>query len=213
MKWNLSPSAGRLWMKWLLPLVSLILSPLIGLATDSIYINTGTIYGTPPQVDATNFYNSGTWSISTAGPYKTANTLNYTNISSMVGSVGWEFDHGPLPIGGRGWSANFVNNNVNANIQAMDGVIYNPPSSPYGYLASYLIISATNIVNKGTLQAGANGQLVLNGSMINLARSQVTISSPSQGGGYISGTNFALDTGLYPETWAQTNTLMNIVSL
>jgi O-glycosyl hydrolase len=213
MKWNFSQSVS--WRRMKLPplLAGLMLSPLAGLATDSIYINTGTINNNNlPQVDATNFYNSGTWNIDTADypyylptPYQTAHTLNYTNVGTMVNSVGWEFDYGPLPLGGRGWSASFANNSSSATIEADDGDIYNPPNNPFPTLASYLFISATNIVNKGELQAGANGELVINGGTVSLARGQLTIASPPTDNGFIRGTNFALDTGLYGETWAQTN--------
>src|SRR5208282_5840705 len=63
---------------------------------------------------------------------------------------------------------------------------------------------------KGTLEAGPNGELVLNGGTVNLALSQLLITSPSQGGGGIFGTNFTLDTGLYGQTWAQTNMPANL---
>ena len=84
-------------VKWTLRLLAgWILAPLVVLGAQSIYINNGTINGIPPNVDATNFYNSGTWAISTTPfPYQTAHTLNYTNVGTMQGSVGWEFDYGP----------------------------------------------------------------------------------------------------------------------
>ena len=98
------------------------------MATDPIYINSGTINNANlPNIDATNFYNSGSWNIYTAPlPYQTANTLNYTNNGTMTGSVGWEFDYG-TGSSGRRMSANFVNGN-GGTIQAMDGYINNPQS-------------------------------------------------------------------------------------
>ena len=134
MKFNFVKSTGRLRAKSLLILFSLLLSSFMALATQSTFSNTGAIDGIPPNVDATNFYNSGTWAIETSMPYQTQHTLNYTNTGngttsgSMIGSVGWEFDYGPLPSGGRGMSASFYNDS-SAIIQAEDGSIPNPPNS------------------------------------------------------------------------------------
>jgi len=163
-----------------------------------------TIIGIPPQVDATNFINSGTWNIETAPyPYETRDTLNYTNTGNMNGAVGWEFDLGPISNGGRGWSASFYNGP------------YNPPngvvsSSDLSFLlinqesmtVSYLLISATNIVNKGLLAAGPNGEIILNGSEVDLSRSELEIT-PLVGrtGGISTSTNFTPDTAIYDEFW------------
>src|SRR5689334_16864182 len=80
--------------------------------TQSLYQNTGNITWLGPnnvantvpflpQVDATNFYNSGTWNIVAdslgVSPYRASHTLNYTNIGSMFATTtGWELDYGPL---------------------------------------------------------------------------------------------------------------------
>ncbi len=209
MKLNFSKSVGRPWAKSLPLLAGLLLSPLAVMATVSTATFTGTIT-TPPQVDATNFVNSsGTWDIHTSpGPYHTANTLNYTNESSMTGSVGWDFALYPSTTGQRGMSASFFNDN-NGIIQAVDGTIYNPPNNPYSSSVSYLLISATNIVNKGTLIGGAAGEILLTGSTVNLSRSHLGIN-PISGGGSVNGSsNFTSETAIYDEYWGQTNTFPN----
>ena len=204
MKLIFSKFTGRFRAKLLPFWAGLILGPLVAMGTDSIYINTGAINGTPPNVDATNFYNSGTWNIFTLAPYETANTQNYTNVAAMTGAVGWEFDFGTSTSGGpRSWSASFFNDSP-GTIQANDGTIYNPyPYNPV--VVSYLVVQATNIINKGTLEAGPNGELVLNGGTVSLALSELAITGLVSGGGGINGGNFTLDTGLYGEDWAQTN--------
>src|SRR5208282_4197390 len=98
-------------MKWGFALAfGLMLFSFAAEGQQSTYNNSGTITGIPPNVDATNFYNSGSWNISTippnngtlpngdqtAFPYETAHTLNYTNVGTMICTVGWEFDYGPL---------------------------------------------------------------------------------------------------------------------
>jgi hypothetical protein len=200
-------SSGRLRGRFWAFLLGLVLSVFAAKATDSLYSNSGTINNANlPNVDATNFYNSGTWNISTTDPYETQNTLNYTNIGTMTGSLGWEFDFGPLPSGGRGMSANFINKTGNATIQANDGYILNPEFGNLiaEYLASYLLISATNIVNKGTLIAGANGEIVLNGANVTLSRSVLEIM-PIQGLGSITGitggTNYSPEVQVYGLFW------------
>src|SRR5260221_2283098 len=104
--------ADRLGKKLSLVFLGYLLAmPLaVSAQTQGTYINSATITGIPPQVNATNFINSGAWNIFTAPlPYQTSHTLNYTNTGTMNGAVGWEFDNGPLSGGGRGWSANFFN--------------------------------------------------------------------------------------------------------
>ena len=215
MKPNFSKSSGRLRGRSWAFLLGLVLSVFAAKATDSLYSNSGTI-STPIQVDATNFYNSGTWNISTATPYETQNTLNYTNAGSMTGSVGWEFDFGPLPLGGRGLSANFVNNRATATVQANDGLILNPGglgSTLAEYLVSYLLISATNIVNQGTLIAGAHGEIVLNGANVMLSRS-ILETMPIQGQGSPNGTtNYTPDVQVYSLFWGTNNMGLNSSTL
>ena len=102
-------------------------------------------------------------------------------------------------------SANFFNDN-SGTIQAVDGTITVPPNSPFSTTVCYLLVSASNIVNKGTLIAGANGEIVLNGNTVSLARSGLEII-PISGVGSSNGTNnFAPDTAITDELW-QTNVL------
>src|SRR5450432_1576307 len=129
-------------------LLLLTLCPFAGMAADSSYNNSGSINNANlPQVDATNFVNSGTWNISVSPYYETSDTLHYTNTGTMTGSPGWNFDFNPSPTGQRGMSANLLNDN-NGTIQASDGIIFNPNIPFIPFRASYLLISATNIVNK-----------------------------------------------------------------
>ena len=175
-------------------------------AQQTTFISPAVVGNPPPNVNATNFINSGVWNIATASPYRTFSTYNYTNTGTMIGSVGWQFDHGPYPNGPRDWSANFFNDNSGV-ITASDGFFVAGSSI---YTASFLLVSATNIVNKGTLEAGPYGQIVLNGSGVNLSRSGLKIT-PIQGGGSlpigltnvtIGFTNFIPDVGIYDEYWS-----------
>lgn len=185
-----------------------------------------------PSIDATNFINTGTWDIytlspgtvgvviggggqvanfNTVTPYATANTLNFTNTGTMTGSVGWEFDLGSSTAGqpgGRNMTASFFNDS-RGTIAAVDGAINNPGFPQYTYLVSYLLVSATNVVNKGTLVAGTSGEIVLNGVNVNLQRSALEIGTITPQGSSTTPTNFFPDTAIYDEYWQQTNTFPN----
>jgi len=236
MKPTFSKSGRRLQAMALSLLAGLILCPQAGMAAIPTYINQGTIayysdtYNDTvlylPEVDATNFYNSGIWDVYTFQPvapadtlgyinstipYTTAHTLNYTNKGTMTGSVGWEFDYG-TGSGGRRMSASFFNDS-SGTIEAVDGT-YNPLPfnlNPIYYTISYLLVSATNIVNKGSLIAGANGEIILTGSSVNLSRGLVEInpiaSVGSVNGGVLLSNKFSPDMGIYDLYWGSTNNL------
>ena len=202
MKFRFLNSSRRPGAKSFPILLSLMLLPCAVMATDPLYNNTGTINNANlPQVDATTFVNSGTWNIGTSPYlYETANTLNYTNTGTMLGSPGWQFDLNPSSSGQRTNSAIFFND-VPGTIQALEGVIINPINSLTFTRASYLLISATNIVNKGTLRASAAGEIIMNGSGVNLSRSGIEITPIVGNGSPGSPTNFTSDTAIYDEVW------------
>jgi hypothetical protein len=190
--------AGRLGKKLPSLLVGCWLAlPLAALAQQGTFISPS-IVNSAIQVNATNFINTGVWNITSpilpALPYQTASTYNYTNSGTMNCTIGWEFDHGPFPTGPRGWSANFFNDNP-GTISALD------PSVTF--IISQLLISATNIVNKGLLSAGPNGLLILHGSGVNLTRSGLEITALiGTGSDNVAGqTNFTPDTAVYDEYW------------
>jgi hypothetical protein len=202
-------SAGWLGDK-LAPMFAIFLlaTPLAAVAQPSgTYISPPSVT-TPPNVNATNFINSGVWNISTPSglpiPYQTYSTYNYTNTGTMNCSIGWEFDHGPYPSGARGWSANFFNGN-SGTISSLDGTVI---FGLEGFTVNYLLISATNIVNQGTLSAGPSGQMTLQGSGVNLSRSGLEITPiVGQGSGIVSTNGVLLtgfyvpDVGIYDEYW------------
>jgi hypothetical protein len=186
----------------------LVLVPILGKATISTYVSPANV-AFPPQVDATNFYNAGTWNLLDISftPYETFHTLNYYNKGLMQSAPGWEFDLGPLANGGRGWSSTFTNDNSGA-ISGLDGLLLNPllVSDTVG---SYLLISATNIINKGSLSATANGEIILHGSNIALNRSPVGIQPIVATGSSNGKAGEQNDTAVYNEYWAQTNITFN----
>ena len=165
------------------------------------------------QVDATNFVNNGTWEIYTQDRYHPADTLNYINEGTMWGEVGWDFALYPSTTGQRGMSASFLND-YGAVIQAVDIPIINPypEGEDFPSSVSYLWISATNIVNYGTLIGDSGGEIRLTGSNVDLSLGTLEIDGiGSYEGGRgssfnnFSKTNFLPAMAIYDEYWGQTN--------
>ncbi len=212
--------AGRL--PALLFLSGLISVPFAAPGAQAVWDSTA--YGSfftfpPPVIDATNFINRGTWSIGVAPfPYRTSDTLTYTNKGQMYSSLGWAFDFGPPGSGStsnlRNPSAIFFNDN-NGLIEADDG---NYSGLPDGYV-SFAWVYATNIINRGTVTAGSSGQILLNGTngTVDLSSSTVIITpatSSSSGSSPLltSPTNIVPAKGFAYPTWAATNTMTFVSS-
>src|SRR5260221_1804600 len=192
---------------FLLLLSSLL--PCIVLAADSFWVNTGTIT-TPPQIDATNFVNSGDFNIFSTLPFETSDPLNFTNSGTMISTPGW-FCEDPSPSSGlRSPSANFVNLN-GGTVESRDGggfVVIGSAGGAGGASSfpSYLLIDATNIINKGSLIVGGNGWLQIKGTNVNLARGALEVTPLQGNGSFIIGqTNFLNDVGISDVYWGQTN--------
>jgi hypothetical protein len=148
--------------------------------------DTFTIYGnqtitTPPVIDATNFVNLGSLSIFTLTPYDFSNVQNYTNRGFMDNSSGFRFDNAPPGSGYRKMAKTF----------------YNAPSVTSGSGrvtgGTHVLVSATNVVNRGLLQVGSSGLVSIEGKKVDISRSQVitdVVSSPGATDNYWSfGTN------------------------
>ena len=174
---------GRL-MKWprFCALLGLLLAR-AALGTDALYENDAIITypGTvsyPPTIDATNFVNTGTFSINDISqPYETWNTINYTNSGLMSSGVGFWFE-----------------TQTTSGSQLMAGSFYNANEVDCG---SEFLAWATNIVNPGTVNVpGVVGLMQFTGQNVDLSRSTL-VSAGGQG--------FAQAVGLYGLTGADTN--------
>ena len=185
------------------------LIPTLGHAADMVWSNSATITF-PPQIDATNFINSGVISITTRDPFETSDTLNFTNSGTMIGSVGWFFDDAAPEHGPRRPSDNFVNLNQGL-VEADDGaggisfIIGGPNLGGSLVSPSYLWINASNVVNKGTLRVGADGYLKIKGTNVDLSRSALDVALITGFGSLNGLTNFAADVGIIGEWWGTTN--------
>jgi len=148
----------------------------------TITITGNPIYTTAPVIDATNFVNLGTFSIATLSPYDFSNVQNYTNRGIMDNSFsGFRFDNAPAGSGYRKMAKTF----------------YNAPSVTSGggrvTGGTHVLVSATNVVNRGILQVGSSGLVSIEAKKVDISRSQVVtdvIRSPGATDSYWSfGTN------------------------
>jgi hypothetical protein len=174
-------------------------------ATDTIWTNTG-IITLPPRIDAINVDNSGLISIFTDLPFETSNTQNFTNSGTIQAEPGWFFNNAPTTIGERGLMASFVNQSGGV-IEALDApqtlfIIGLPGGATF---PSYLWVSATNIINRGTLSVGAGGWLKLAGTNVNLARGGVEVTAIIPVGSDNVGSNYFPEAGISDIYWGATN--------
>ena len=188
------------------------LLPCSSFATDPLWENSATIT-TPPQIDASNFVNSGSLQIFSTLPFETAHTLNFTNSGTMISSPGWLFDDAAPDVGTRDLADNFMNLNGGL-VQSLDaggsiGVILVVGGGAIGLgtgASSYLWVNASNVVNKGTLSVGGGGWLRVVGTNVDMARGalEVTALQPT-GGAVIGQTNYINDVGITDLYWGTTN--------
>lgn len=151
------------------------LTALTVVAVTPIYINNGLVTDAP-QIDATAFVNRGTFVVGgLLSPYTTQNTLYYTNRGTMISqsgySGGFDLEYFNGKTGVRGWASSIVNEGVGSI--TVQSSIYDGP---------YLILKATNIVNRGTLTVPSTGLLRLEGGTVDLTGGLVAIQSTSDTG-------------------------------
>ncbi|MEY4386254.1 MAG: hypothetical protein RLY20_1537 [Verrucomicrobiota bacterium] len=133
-------------------------------AGSSFYINNGTVVSAP-VIDATNFVNNGSFTVSTLLlPYDFSNTRNFTNRGVMDGFPGFRFDTAFPNTGQRIMAANFYNAGFGSSFVSNGSVT----------ASSQLLISATNVINRGALTVGSSGLLSIQGKNLDLSRGILT---------------------------------------
>jgi len=209
-------------MKWPL-LCGLLAGVLAGSAAgqQSLYDNESVIVcppGTIPVIDATNFLNNNIFTIDFPSSsylvlYKTRDTLNYTNNSLITGNNGFQFDTYSYTniVTPDKMASSFNNGGIIRCGSQIDGTY-----SIDGYPPEF-IVSATNIVNSGTVVVGQNfvitsisnnilaeaeegGLLEFTGQNVDLTRSSLTIENVNSINSFnspVTGTGaFGTDTNL-----------------
>jgi len=161
----------------------------------ALYDNEGSVGPNPMTIDATNFLNNGTFTVDFISSaylqlYETLDTLNYTNNGTMIGNNGFQFDTHSSSSGVHSMASTFNNPGTIRAGSAIDELF-----SVDGFPPEF-VVSATNIVNSGTVVVGqnaiitgdslgakftvltsieANGLLQFSGQNVDLSRSTLTV--------------------------------------
>ena len=166
--------------KWL---AGWLLLAVVGAARPAtVYDNEAVVQCPPqiaPQVDATTFFNNNQFIINFTNysftppypsplPYETSDTLNYTNtpVGFMSCNMGFRMEHLNSQTAQRGPAALFYNAGT-INCGTVDTI-----NMLYG--GARVLVSATNVINRGTLDMGFESLLSLKGRDVDLSRGTVT---------------------------------------
>jgi hypothetical protein len=188
-------------MKTLLQTALAVFAAGTAFATEEFYINDGVITF-PPQIDAYNFINRGSFYVTNSnvgGVFSTANTLTFTNQNLMSAHLGFRFDTAPSGSGVFTWASNFANlNSVN-------------PQAAKIYGGERIIVNATNIINRGLLDVGqetgqnggTGGLLSLKGKNVDLSRGTLRVEgfNPATNGVILLGNFAGTEPGIFDNYW------------
>jgi hypothetical protein len=199
------------------------------LAADPLYENDAVLqYTVPPQIlpviDATNFLNNNWFQIyftttkgglnANAETYETEDTINFTNIGTMVTTSSVLTNNFNLILSlNPGCGFNFDTYNSQSGLESMAGSFYNPGSIransqvdlfQQAFLVSTVgkcLVNASNIVVPGTIDLGQNSQIKLTGKSVDLTLGTLMIEGGLFAGGSLGlgsvsaqSSGFGLDT-------------------
>ena len=189
-------------------------------ATDPLYHNIGTVdCDSAPQIDAQVFVNDGSFcALPIAGslfganpgiPYTTQNTLWFTNNGLMQSGPGFRLDY---------VSDDGLHHPAAAIVNSAGGA--NGPANVFG--DSFVLLSATNLINKGLLEVGPFGLMQLSGNNLNLARGGLLVDAASGGGAcipdtllsppFLTPTNFIPFSGIVLDDYWGAGTVTNLAT-
>jgi len=188
-------------MKWkLFSILPGLLLAHAALATDPLYQNYAVLNyiipgNLPPQIDAIAFDNENMFNVTfleySCNPafFETLNTLNYTNNGTMTvnapgggcifgtaSGAGFRFDK--QTSGGRTMAGTFYNPGTvrcNSFLDGNDTFVFLGTEGFSVATIGECIVSATNIMNPGTIEGGVNSLIQLNGQNVDLTRGTLLV--------------------------------------
>ena len=146
--------------------------------TDTYYVNDGVV-NTPPQIDALNFLNNGTFSFligSLSQPYQTANTITFTNRGLMDCDSGFRFDKFSTQTGLHTSASNWVNQTAGTiNCGVSTGIIFigGVGVGVTGFTPGKCLVTASNVIQRGTVNVSADGLASFKGNSVDMSRGLV----------------------------------------
>jgi len=175
-------------------------------ATSPGYTNI-TVTRSPGPIDAKVFVNQGqfiaTYDLGAGLPYDFQNTEYFWNQGVMSGRPGFRFDL-TKDNGNRLKTGTFLNDR--------DGTVSANPSVDVGRFfygdagGPFLLIEATNVINRGLLSADTFGVLRITGDDVNLSRGTLRLNPLlSFSTSFVSTNEFWPETGVYDLDWGTGN--------
>ncbi len=113
-------------------------------------------------------------------PYRTHNTLSYTNYGLMESLLGFEFDRYSVPGGLTRWADSFHNDTfgaVNSGTSSNGFILYSTFSFDPDFPTPMTIVGATNVVNRGTLSVAPEGIISVVGKNVDLSRGRIYVAA------------------------------------
>lgn len=144
-------------------------------AGQDFYINNDVVTD-PGNIDATNFINNNSFTVTSFTPYETTHTLNYTNNGEMVGYTGFLFD--TLSSGFRSTASSFYNPGSITGYTLQE---FGEVGGIFNYASGLLAVNATNIISPGLIDEGLNGLILLQGENLDLSYSTLTMEQGGEG--------------------------------
>jgi hypothetical protein len=194
-------------------LAALIVGGLAGFAASApVYENRAEV--TMPVIDAEVLLNRGTFNVASGlQPYDTQNTRFYTNFpgATIGGSGGFQFDY-VAESGARGRATSFLNQGIVNFGGDLFSDFFLPDGDvgggfgffPISYNSSWILVNASNVVNRGGLTVGSDGLIRLEGNNVNLSRGGIRAGEdpfePVRQG-FVRGLTFRNDAGITDLYW------------
>lgn len=172
-------------------------------AASALYLNKGTVTNLfAPIIDAVAFVNEGDFTVSTLLPFETSNTLVFTNKGIMNGTPGFRLE--TVSLGTVRTPASVVYNDFGATIGGAlpiggGGIVGGTIIA--GLELPQLLINASNIINRGSMQTSLGGLVRLTGNSVDLTRSDTGMIPTITTVGSFTTTNFFPDFGIFDLYW------------
>jgi len=178
----------------------------------------------PPEIDSVSFVNNGTFNLTLFNnpsqnnevfdeiPFETQNTLYFTNRGTL-GAYSYFRNYGGATytqFANTGFRFQYINGDTGARKPAAV-IDNNQGATVFG--EPYLVFSATNIFNQGTLSVPNFGLLQLNGQNVDGRRGKFDLGAPSLGNGLTDTNGFYPASGVSDGHWGVDTNVINSSTL
>ncbi len=146
----------------------------------------------PPNIDDSVFVNENFFRVFTEVPFETQNTLYFTNRGQLIGQPSSFFSVNS------GFRLEYINGDT--GIRKPAAVIDNQAGASITG-QPYVILSATNILNQGTITGSQSGLVRISGQNVDLHRGVIDLGRGTPSSGFTTPTNYFPATGVSDLHW------------